>query len=256
MGKDGKLNWQSLHSNNREMEFGKWMEYCIKTICGVFQIDPLEIGFDISKGSSGQSGGGGGLGNGQQQERIRFSQDKGLKPLLMFIQSMINDYIIYRIDPDFEFRFCGLNMGTDKDELDKQVQQVKSFKTVNEIRAEQDLEPLPDFDKIKNPGDVVLDPSLIQFITGQMQAAQQAQQPMGPDGQPLPPGGAPGSPMDAQPGEEESPMDDEGQGEPEPDYENMSLEELEAELGKLNQAEDGADKKKAVTKSLVKEFEF
>lgn len=250
MGKDGKLNWQSLHSNNREMEFGKWMEYCIKTICGVFQIDPLEIGFDISKQGSGQTGGSGGLGNGQQQERIRFSQDKGLRPLLMFIQSLINDYIVYRIDPNFEFRFVGLNVGTDKDELDKQVQQVKSFKTINEIRAEQDLEPLPDFEKIKNPGDVVLDPSLIQFITGQLQASQQQ---MGPDGQPLPPGGEPPSndPMSAMSAE-----DDGGEQEPEPDYENMSLDELEAELAKLNQADEGAEKKKAITKSLVKEFEL
>lgn len=270
MGKESKLNWQSLHANNREMEFGKWLEYCIKTMCGVFQIDPLEIGFDISKSGSGQSGGGGSsLGNSNQQERVRFSQDKGLKPLLVFIQHLINDYIVYRIDPNFEFRFVGLNVGSDKDELDKQVQQVKSFKTINEIRAEQDLEPLPDYDKIKNPGDLVLDPSLIQFITGQLAAAQQQEQQaqgMGPDGQPM--GGQMGpngQPMQgaegqlAQPqggGEVQAP--DQGQ-EPEPDYENMSVDELQAELDKLNQQEEAqgkVEKKQKVAKSFFKELEF
>lgn len=246
MGKDSKMNWQSLHANNREMEFGKWLEYCIKTICGVFQIDPLEIGFDISKQGSGQSGGSSGLGNSNQQERIRFSQDKGLKPLLVFIQSLINDYIVYRIDPNFEFKFVGLNVGTDKDELDKQVQQVKSFKTINEIRAEQDMEPLPDFDKIKNPGDLVLDPSLIQFITGQMQAQQPQGGPEGggPEGQP-PMGG-------------EAPQEggqDQAQGE-EPDYENMSLEELQAEYEKLQAQEQAQGEAQGVAKSLIKELEL
>ena len=244
MGKDSKLNWQSLHANNREMEFGKWLEYCIKTICGVFQIDPLEIGFDISKSGAGQTGGGGGgLGNSNQQERVRFSQDKGLKPLLVFLQGLINDYIVYRLDPNFEFRFVGLNVGTDKDELDKQIQQIKSFKTINEIRAEQDLEPLPDYEAIKGPGDLVLDPSLIQFITGQLQAKQQeeqAAQGLGPDGQPLggemgPDGQPMGGEQPPEAGPDGKPLGPEG--EEEPDYANMSVEELQAELDKLDSEE-------------------
>jgi len=277
LGKDSKANWLSLHSTNREMEFGKWLEYCIKTICGVFQIDPLEIGFDISKQGSGQSGSsGGGLGNSNQQERIRFSQDKGLKPLLVHIQTLINDYIVYRIDPNFEFQFVGLNVGTDKDELDKQVQQVKSYKTIDEIRAEQDLEPLPSFDKIKSPGALVLDSSLIQFITSQLQAAQAPEGGgVGPDGQPLPPeSGAPGEELPAS-GEPQPPK---GQEE-EPDYANMSVDELQTELDKLDQGEtpgpgkpgapkpgpsgkkdlsqpEAAGKGFAMAKSLIRELEL
>ena len=223
LGKDSKLNWTNLHSNNREMEFGKWMEYCIKTICGVFQIDPIEIGFDISKMGSGQGGGsGGGLGQGNQAERYGFSQDKGLRPLLVFLQTLINDYVIYRIDPNYEFQFVGLNVNSEKDDLDKAVQQVKAFKTVNEIRAEHDLEEI-DMEKIKkNPGELILDSSFIQFITGQIQAEAAAQQP----GMDAAGGGAPEAPPD---------------GGQEPDYENMSLEELQGELGKLQ----GGDTKEA-----------
>lgn len=251
LGKDSKLNWTSLHSTNREMEFGKWMEYCIKTICGVFQIDPIEIGFDISKQGSGQSGGSGGLGNGNQAERLDYSKDKGLTPLLSFIQGLINDYIVYRIDPNFEFEFVGLNGSTEKDDLDRAVQQVKSFKTINEIRAEHDLKPLPSFEDIKNPGDVVLDSSLIQFITGQMQNAQQPE--MGPDGQPIQ-GGAPAGPdqMSEADGQDQS-------QEQEPDYENMSLEELQAELAKLEGPQGPAQTQKSMRKSvaqLKKELEL
>lgn len=225
LGKDSKLNWTNLHSNNREMEFGKWMEYCIKTICGVFQIDPIEIGFDISRMGAGQQGSGGGLGQGNQAERYGFSQDKGLRPLLVFLQSLINDYIVYRIDPNFEFQFVGLNVNSEKDDLDKAVQQVKAFKTVNEIRAEHDLEEI-DMEKIKkNPGELILDPSFIQFVTGQIQAEQP---------QPGMEGGAPGMG-----GPDQGGPDQGAPGGEEPDYENMSLDELQAELGKLQGGEQG-----------------
>ncbi len=236
MGENTKLNWTSLHSSNREMEFGKWMEYCIKAICGVFQIDPIEIGFDISKQGAGQSGGGGGLGNGNQAERLDYSKDKGLRPLLGFIQQMINDYIVWRIDPNYKFEFVGLNASNEKDDLDRQVQQVKSFKTINEIRAENDLPPLKDPEKMK-AGDLILDPSFLNYIQSQQQAAQQ---PMGPDGQPIDPMGANGQDLDQE----------------EPDYENMSIEELQQELSKFSSQDQGGQKDldQPVTKSLSLEL--
>jgi len=234
LGKDGKLNWQSFHSTNREMGFGKWLEYCIKTICGVFQIDPIEIGFDITKQGSGQTGGSGGLGNGNQAERMMFSQDRGLRPLMNHIRGILNDYIVFRIDPNFELEFAGLNVSDEKDELDKTVLKVKNFKTINEVRAENDLDDLPSLEKMaKNPGDLVLDSSLIQFVTGQIAAKaqeEQAKQGLGPDGQPLQQPG-----MEGQPGEgEEEPMEPPVEEE-EPDYGSMSEEELNGELEKLQQ---------------------
>lgn len=231
LGKDSKLNWTSLHSTNREMEFGKWLEYCIKTICGVFQIDPIEIGFDISKQGSGQTGGSAGLGQGNQAERVSFSQDKGLRPLLIHIQSLINDYIVWRLDPNFQFEFVGLNVNSEKDDLDRAVAQVKAFKTIDEIRAEHDLPPIKVDLKPGEPmklGNVILDSSWLQLVTGQ----QQAQQPqMGPDGQPMGPDGQP------MPGADQSGGQPPKDQEPEPDYENMSLDELQGELEKLQSPE-------------------
>jgi hypothetical protein len=237
LGKDTKLNWTNLHSTNREMEFGKWLEYCIKTICGVFQMDPIEIGFDITKNGSGQSGGSAGLGQGNQAERMAFSQDKGLRPLLIFVQSLINDYIVYRIDPNYEFEFVGLNVNSEKDDLDSAIQQGKAFKTINEIRAEHDLKPLGD--DIKNPGDLILDSSLIQFITSQQQAAQGGEGgEMGPDGLPVNPDDQGGEQKPGAEGKKGEGDDQAAGGESEPDYENMSTEELEKELSKLQGSPD------------------
>ena len=224
LGKENKLAWQDLHKTNREMEYGKWMEYCIKAICGVFQIDPIEIGFDISRQGSSQQSSTGGLGQGNQQERILYSQDKGLRPLLHFIQTLINDYVVYRIDPDFELEFVGLNVTSEKDELDRQEKQVKNFKTVNEVRAEHDLKPIPSFDKIESLGDIILDSSWVQQFGQQKQQDQMNEmggdmgQPGMPDGQEPPPG---------------------GMHEQEPDYDNMSDEDLQSELDRLKGPEAG-----------------
>ena len=225
LGKDNKLTWQDLHKTNKEMEYGKWMEYCIKAICGVFQIDPIEIGFDISRQGSGQNSSTGGLGQGNQQERILFSQDKGLKPLLNHIEMMINEYVVYRVDPDFEFEFVGLNVSSEKDELDRQIEQVKNFKTVNEVRAEHDLKPIPALEDIKSLGDIILDSSWVQQFG---QAAAQDQGGMG----------GPGGDEDPQAG---------GMQEDEPDYENMNDDQLQAEFERLNGgSEGGGDTKKSL----------
>jgi hypothetical protein len=249
LGEKSKLNWVSLHATNKEMEFGKWLDYCIKTICGAFQIDPLEIGFDISKQGSGEGGGAsGGLGNGNQSERILYSQEKGLRPILRHIQQLINDYVVYRIDPNFEFEFVGLNAGSEDQELEQTLKKVKHFQTVNEIRAEHDLPPMPKLEKIDSLADIILDPGWVTAVAGQISAKQMQDQGLGPDGMPV--------------GEEEMP--EEG-GEPGPtddveadlvgdeDLDSMSTEELEAELAKLESA-GKQDLDQKVSKSLELEL--
>ena len=262
LGKEGKMNWVSLHSTNREMEFGKWLEYCIKSICGVYQIDPIEIGFDITKQGAGQGGGsGGGLGYGNQAERLMFSQDRGLRPLLFHIKSLINDYIVWRIDPEFEFDFVGLNENDEKDEIENAEKKVKTFKTINEVRAEHDLEPLPNLEKMaENPGDLVLDSSLIQFITAQISAKQQQEQQeqqmaqgMGPDGMPMDGQGGPGQEQGEMPPDGPVPEPEE-----EPDYANMSVDELKQEMdkeqGKLQPKEKPEGKPKPKVKKSLPRF--
>lgn len=218
LGKDGKMNWTDLHQTNRDMEWGKYVEYLIKVMCSVYQIDPVEIGFDISKQSMGQQGQG--LGNsGDVKERIELSRDKGLVPLLRFIANMLNDYVIWRIDEDFELEFP--LAAKEDSELDQKKKEVETLKGINEIRAEYDLDPLPsieeDPDFYKNPGNYVQSQTFMQAI----QNAQSIGQPMG--------GG-----MGGAPGEEGGPGQDMGGDEGgEPDYENMSTADLEAELAKM-----------------------
>jgi len=87
----------------------------------------------------------------------------------------MNDYVIFRIDSNYEFEFVGLNVKNEKDDLDQAVQEVKNFKTVNEIRAEHDLDAIPPIDSVKSLGDILLDPGWIQQFGAQQMAQQQQQ---------------------------------------------------------------------------------
>lgn len=160
---EADVDWIDLQKNNRDMEYSAWMEYLIKLSCAIYSIDPSEIGWDISR-----SGGNGGLFEGSQEQRLKHSKDKGLYPLLKFLQRKINKYIIEQINPDFELVFVGLNGLTIEEELDMDIKKVGSFMTVNEAREKYEMKPL-EF------GDVPTNATLIQNKNAEAQAEQQKQ---------------------------------------------------------------------------------
>lgn len=227
MGGDTKLNWIDFQKSNKDMEFGKWLEYCIKTICGVYQIDPIEIGFDISKMGASSSNAGG-LGEGSPVQRIVQSQDKGLNPLLRFIQGLINDYIIYRIDPNFEFEFVGLNAKSEKDDLEQTEKEVKTYKTINEQRSLHDLEDVKPLDQVDNWGDLILDANIINAWSQANMMKQQQEMGDGEEGQ----NGDQNGNMNQGDEEDASPVTPED-AEDQPDYEGMSQDQLQKELDKM-----------------------
>lgn len=167
---EADVDWIDLQKNNRDMEYTSWMEYLIKLACAIYSIDPTEIGWDISR-----SGGNSGLFEGSQAERLQHSKDKGLYPILKFIQRKINKYIVEQINPDFEFVFMGLNGMTIEKELEMDTKKINSFATINEIREKWDMEP------IKEVGDLIENSVFFQAYNQKKQAemAQQQQQMQG-----------------------------------------------------------------------------
>lgn len=165
---EADVDWIDLQKNNRDMEYSSWMEYLIKIACAIYSIDPTEIGWDISRGS-----GNSGLFEGSQAERLQHSKDKGLYPLLKFIQRKLNKYIVEQINPDFELVFMGLNGMTISEELDLDVKKLNAFQTVNEIREKYELEPI-------EGGDVIENATFVQAKNAADMKAQQQQ--MGSNG--------------------------------------------------------------------------
>ena len=165
---EADVDWIDLQKNNRDMEYSSWMEYLIKLACAIYCIDPSEIGWDISR-----SGGNSGLFEKSDAERIQNSKDKGLYPLLKFIQRKINKYIVEQINPEFEFVFMGLNGKTIQQELEMDIKKLGAFQTINEVRQKWDLP------EIEVGGDVIENSVYFQaYNQAKQQEMQQQQQEM------------------------------------------------------------------------------
>lgn len=97
------LEWIDMQLKNKDMEFQNWVEFLIVMFCAVFTIDPSELGFQFKSAATpfGQDG---------QKERLQHSRDKGLKPLLMWLQKIMTKYIVSELNPDFEFVFTGVDL--------------------------------------------------------------------------------------------------------------------------------------------------
>ena len=140
-----KFDYIDLHKNNSDMEFEKYKEYLIKVGCAVYKIDPSEIGFPMNNGGKAT------FNSGNNEEKISYSRDKGLKPLLKFVQNKMNKYVIWQLDPNYEFKFVGLDTETESQEEERIVKAVASYMEINEARKMKGLPPKPEYDIIANP---------------------------------------------------------------------------------------------------------
>ena len=151
------VQWVNMHTSNRDMEWSSFIDWLLKVTCAVYQIDPMEIGFQF--GNSGQTSS---MGDGGQEDKLEFSKDKGLVPLARFVSSQIDQHIIEPLDDRFMLEFVGINARTAEQQIELDTKEVESIKTINEKRAERDLDPLPG-------GDIVLHQVYLQSVQGQQQ---------------------------------------------------------------------------------------
>jgi len=179
----------NLGQPNREMEFTQWINWQLKLLCAAFQMDPVELGFLF--GNEGRSHS---LQSKGPRERIEYSKEKGLYPLLRTVSRWVSKYWVQRIDEDFEFEVTGL-MRLDPDkQVDIDMRAVRGFATINEVRKRHGL---PELDEPF--GNLILDPTFINFyMQDYEEKKQQEEQPQGGPGAP---GGAPAGLLPAGAGE-------------------------------------------------------
>ncbi len=144
---EGGLEFINMQQTNREMEFSKYNDFLIKVACAVYQIAPEEINFSSQTSGNGQ----GAVFESKSELRLKASRDKGLVPLLTFFENGLNREVMRYVDPDYEIVFVGLDGGTELDRLEVHEKELKNFKTVNEVREQNDLPPVEGGDVILNP---------------------------------------------------------------------------------------------------------
>lgn len=159
------VDWVDMQTKNRDMEYSEFNEYLIKMICAVFCISPEEIGFPLAgkhKGMGSKEGG---------KDEKDYSITNGLKPLLTFVQSWINKFLIGpKTNFTYEFVFAGLEVESAKEEEEKLNKAVTTYMTPDEVRAGKGWKPLPN-----GMGALPLNPVIAQMAMGQQQAKQEQQ---------------------------------------------------------------------------------
>lgn len=151
------VEYIDLQKTNRDMEFSAWFDFLIKVTCGIYGMDPMEINFKYGDAGTRH------MFETSNQQKLSQSKDRGLKPLLRSIQGIISRNLIEPLDPKFCFEFVGLEALTPKEVLEIQSKAVATYKTVNEVRAEEDLPPLP-----QGEGDIILNVAWLQNRQGLM----------------------------------------------------------------------------------------
>lgn len=143
IAKDASIDWLTLDRSNRDMEYARLFDFLVKQACGVYQMDPSEINWNI--GATGATT----TFESRQEDKIVFSLRRGLKPLLTFIANLLTTHVVKTLDENYRMEFVGLEENRSKD-VEIRSKEVTTYKTVNEVRAEAGLEPLEGMDIILN----------------------------------------------------------------------------------------------------------
>ncbi|QQO41414.1 portal protein [Bacillus phage 015DV004] len=129
------VKFVNMTQSSKDMEFEKWLNYLINVICSIFSIDPSEINFPNRGGATGHSGNT--LNEGGTAEKYRNSKDKGLEPLLKFVEDAVNKYIVSQLGNDkYVFNFVGGDVKTENEIIEMLEAKAKIGLTINDVRAE------------------------------------------------------------------------------------------------------------------------
>jgi len=144
------VQWVPMAGGSKDMEYLNYNMHLMRAICTQFQIDPTEIGLDLlvtgGKNISSVDG---------HASKIEFSREKGLYPILMFIEDLINSDIMPAIDKEYakkyKFQFEGYTDETPQTEIAL----LQAEMTVN--KSMNDLLLAARKDKIEHPiGDLTM----------------------------------------------------------------------------------------------------
>ena len=153
------VQWVPMAGGSKDMEYLNYNIHLMRSICTQFQIDPVELGLDIL--------GGGSTGATPQQgsgvNKVELSRERGLYPILMFIEDFINRDVLPAVDQEYakkyKFQFEGYTDETPQTE----VAQLQAEMTVN--KSMNDLLQAARKPKIKHPvGDLPMNQAFWQLV--------------------------------------------------------------------------------------------
>lgn len=129
--KEAGIGWTPIDTFN-EMLFARWITLLVSICSAQYGINPEEIHFDTFSTRSSALG-----GKGDTAEKLSHSYDKGLVPLLRFVEKILATLVELRSENRFTFRFVGI----EPEDADKKHERIKLSRTIDELRAMDGEEP-------------------------------------------------------------------------------------------------------------------
>ena len=126
------VQWVPMAGGSKDMEYLNYNMHLMRAICSQFQIDPIELGMDLlvtgGKAVSGQDG---------NAQKVEFSRERGLYPILMFLEDVINRDILPALDVEYskkyKFQFEGYTDETPQTEVTLLQAEMTVNKTMNDL---------------------------------------------------------------------------------------------------------------------------
>lgn len=129
----------NMTQSARDMEFRSWLDYLINLLSALYGIDPSEINFPNRGGGASGGSGGSSLNEGNSAEKTQASQNKGLLPLLKFLEDTINTNIVSEFSDKYHFQFTGGDITAEMNKIRVLSEKATFAMTINEAREEMGL---------------------------------------------------------------------------------------------------------------------
>jgi len=145
-GDKSSISWQPMGNSNQEMQYSRWQDFLNMGIAAIYGVDIESTGIKNEKGAKIMESG--------SAEAHKYSDDKGIGNALTFLERHFQT-ILDEIDPQFRFVFHGFEQDDAKEMRDATKSELESSKSLNELRLEKDLKPVPfkfaDVPGLQNP---------------------------------------------------------------------------------------------------------
>jgi hypothetical protein len=128
-----EVQWVPMSANAKEMEYLNYNNHLMRILCAQFQIDPVELGLDYLISSNGRAP----MQQASNEYKITYSRERGLVPLLMFIEDVMNNDVLPALDPaisaKYKFTFTGMTEETPQTEVAQMQAEMTVWKTMNDL---------------------------------------------------------------------------------------------------------------------------
>ena len=145
---NSKVNWVPLDKSPKDLEFSKSYDLMVRLATAVYGIEPGEVNFHLEGART--------IFESSKVDAEAVAQRRGLYPLLMFYEEVLNRGIVRYLAPGYRLRFIH---PSDRSRLSLiRAREARSYKTVNEVRRETGDPPI-------EGGDILLHGNYLRYLT-------------------------------------------------------------------------------------------